>query len=147
MWIHSFVLLLSRPIYNLLFAVALMFYKTSCDLLVRKMSLLILATLVDNFYVWKRTCSWEARSLNFICLYVIFISFFQIFKILILRNFKLNRFVICQCWFVLFASHLTATRFIPPKACSERFCRFITQLLFGTRPIFSNMCSPGNILL
>ena len=33
---------------------------------------------------------------------------------------------------LLFASHLTATCIIPREACSERFCRFITQLLFGT---------------
>ena len=47
----------------------------------------------------------------------------------------------------MLASHSTTTCFIPPKVCSERFCRFITQLLFGTEPIYSSNCLPGNILL
>ena len=47
----------------------------------------------------------------------------------------------------VFASHLTATRFIRPKAVQKDFCRFITQLLLGTGPIYSNICLLENILL
>ena len=37
--------------------------------------------------------------------------------------------------------------FISPKAVQKGFCRLITQLLLGTGPSYSSICSPGNILL
>ena len=60
-------------------------------------------------------------------------------------NFFNNIVTVDEKW--VFASHLTASCFIPLKTCSERFCRLITQSLFGTVPIYSSIYSPGNILL
>ena len=37
--------------------------------------------------------------------------------------------------------------FITSEAVQKGLCRFITQLLIGTGPIYSSICSPGNILL
>ena len=43
-------------------------------------------------------------------------------------------------------SLLTPTCF-GQRSVQKGFCRFITQLLLGTLPMYSSICSPGNILL
>ena len=59
--------------------------------------------------------------------------------VFILQNMCFDRFCLRHIWRQLVSSRR--------RPVQKNFCRFITQLLLGTGPIYSRICSPWNILI